>query len=892
MSDSDDQNLRKQASDGNSLFKTVLKDITREELVYNMNEQLNAETPEKNSNSGFIPLTCPQIVNYNNNVASSIKLSNFINSAAAMQQQYNNSNLNLMIESQQQHSLDNNLNSSNNNSSSSIEIVVPPNFSTTAPAAATPNCLNIGGVAAPSTTNNSITKPRRKRKLRESYNAPGTPNAAMAASQPIFGTTAPSNSNNCAMSAATANANEILQQHQNAQNPRTPKCDRKISDFFGKSSPNSRCNQQLYLNLMPQQNLFTQTMNNHHASTSGSSTTTLLPDMIGAGPSSSSPISMEVHAAVQTDLTYKDLQQLENNAQIAIDKKNSHIETLDSLIEELRSQTRTQEKKLEEQSTKLIKCREMTKKLLIEQSLMERKQRRSKVMEDRLRLGQFVTERRGAHFEEVWQDGYAFHEINKKLQQINAEKEEISRSSQSLRKRKPTPVGQTTGGKQSKAAAAAAAAQQNAVGGVANVATVNAPSAAGNASTSASSTAILVVGNVATSVAAVNAGPAAASLNSSNSQDGFSFAKPDLPKELSIQEYYEREEIYKLRKEQLKKEEAELQQELDRLDRERNLHMRELKRVQNEDQSRYKDHVTLDKRYLLLSLLGKGGFSEVWRAFDLEDNRYVACKIHHVNKDWKDEKKANYVKHALREKEIHKTLDHQRIVRLYGVFTIDTNSFCTVLEYCDGNDLDFYLKQNKMIPEKEARSIIMQVVSALRYLNEIKPPIIHYDLKPEENIEKFHSTNILLSSGTASGEIKITDFGLSKIMDDDKYDPQLGMDLTSQGAGTYWYLPPECFIIGNQPPKISAKVDIWSVGVIFYQCLYGRRPFGHDQSQQRILEENTILKATEVTFPNKPTVSQEAKNADMFFALDTNSLENSPNFRRFGSDLDPVGSAV
>lgn len=59
-------------------------------------------------------------------------------------------------------------------------------------------------------------------------------------------------------------------------------------------------------------------------------------------------------------------------------------------------------------------------------------------------------------------------------------------------------------------------------------------------------------------------------------------------------------------------------------------------------------------------------------------------------------------------------------------------SFCTVLEYCEGNDLDFYLKQNKLISEKEARSIIVQTVSALKYLNEIKPPVIHYDLKPGE----------------------------------------------------------------------------------------------------------------------------------------------------------------
>ena len=60
--------------------------------------------------------------------------------------------------------------------------------------------------------------------------------------------------------------------------------------------------------------------------------------------------------------------------------------------------------------------------------------------------------------------------------------------------------------------------------------------------------------------------------------------------------------------------------------------------------------------------------------------------------------------------------------------------FCTVLEYCEGNDLDFYLKQNKSIPEKEARSIITQTVSALKYLNEIKPPVIHYDLKPGKSL--------------------------------------------------------------------------------------------------------------------------------------------------------------
>uniref|UniRef100_A0A452S8L4 Tousled like kinase 2 n=1 Tax=Ursus americanus TaxID=9643 RepID=A0A452S8L4_URSAM len=264
---------------------------------------------------------------------------------------------------------------------------------------------------------------------------------------------------------------------------------------------------------------------------------------------------------------------------------------------------------------------------------------------------------------------------------------------------------------------------------------------------------------------------------------------PQIPM-LTLAEYHEQEEIFKLRLGHLKKEEAEIQAELERLER------------------------------------------NITYSFSL------------------DEKKENYHKHACREYRIHKELDHPRIVKLYDYFSLDTDSFCTVLEYCEGNDLDFYLKQHKLMSEKEARSIIMQIVNALKYLNEIKPPIIHYDLKPG---------NILLVNGTACGEIKITDFGLSKIMDDDSYNSVDGMELTSQGAGTYWYLPPECFVVGKEPPKISNKVDVWSVGVIFYQCLYGRKPFGHNQSQQDILQENTILKATEVQFPPKPVVTPEAK---------------------------------
>ncbi|XP_039271234.2 serine/threonine-protein kinase tousled-like 1-B [Styela clava] len=331
------------------------------------------------------------------------------------------------------------------------------------------------------------------------------------------------------------------------------------------------------------------------------------------------------------------------------------------------------------------------------------------------------------------------------------------------------------------------------------------------------------------------------------------FVKPkEVREQFTVQEYHERDEVLRLRLNAVRRDETDLQFELERLERERSLHIRELKRILNEDNSRFNDHPILHNRYLLLNMLGKGGFSEVYKGFDCEHQRYVAIKIHHLNRDWHEQKKMDYARHANREADIHRSVDHPRIVRLFDRFEVDINTFCTVMEYCEGNDLDFYLKQHKSMSEKEARTIIMQVVSALKYLNTLERPVIHYDLKPG---------NILMCDGAVCGNIKITDFGLSKQFDEG-LSPREGMDLTSQGAGTYWYLPPECFVRGpgGHPPKIDNKVDVWSVGVIFYQCLYGKKPFGHNLTQEAILKQNTILRATEVTFPPKPSISNEAKS--------------------------------
>jgi tousled-like kinase len=200
------------------------------------------------------------------------------------------------------------------------------------------------------------------------------------------------------------------------------------------------------------------------------------------------------------------------------------------------------------------------------------------------------------------------------------------------------------------------------------------------------------------------------------------------------------------------------------------------------------------------------------------------------------------VKHALRESNVQKGLSHPNIVRLYDTVEIDSSSFCTVLEFCEGPDLAHYLRKHKKLPEKEAKLIIRQVINAIRYLHDLPDKVIHYDLKPQ---------NILFHKG----RVKITDFGLCKTTKEEV------IELTSQGVGTYWYLPPECFET-DKKAVISPKVDVWSIGVIYYEMIFGEKPFGNQMSQMRILNEGIMLKANSVNFPQtqKGLVSNESKD--------------------------------
>jgi tousled-like kinase len=342
-----------------------------------------------------------------------------------------------------------------------------------------------------------------------------------------------------------------------------------------------------------------------------------------------------VNKQVQTELTCHRIQEFETQASSDLEVRNNKIEELNRQNEEYRHQISTQQKTTDQHKQQINKCIEVVKKLLKEKSSIEKKEARQKCMQNRLRLGQFVTQRVGATFQENWTDGHAFQELARRQEEITAEREEIDRQKKLLLKKRPS--NNESGRKRNNS-------------------------------------------------------------NAMHNGTDSGFLKPDaVPGSLTLQEYYEADEILKLRQNALKKEDSDLQLEMEKLERERNLHIRELKRIHNEDQSRFNNHPVLNDRYLLLMLLGKGGFSEVHKAFDLKEQRYVACKVHQLNKDWKEDKKANYIKHALREYNIHKALDHPRVVKLYDVFEIDANSFCTVLEYCDGHDLDFYLKQVRLM---------------------------------------------------------------------------------------------------------------------------------------------------------------------------------------------------
>eukprot|EP00934_Nitzschia_sp_Nitz4_P003801 Nitzschia sp. Nitz4//scaffold21_size171442//162605//163609//NITZ4_002193-RA/size171442-processed-gene-0.62-mRNA-1//-1//CDS//3329542507//3791//frame0 len=222
--------------------------------------------------------------------------------------------------------------------------------------------------------------------------------------------------------------------------------------------------------------------------------------------------------------------------------------------------------------------------------------------------------------------------------------------------------------------------------------------------------------------------------------------------------------------------------------------------------------------------LGRGKFGSVYLAREKSSKYIVAIKVLHKSQLLKAG-----VEHQLRrEIEIQSHLRHRNILRMYGYF-YDEKRIYLILEYSPGGELYKKLTSKGHFNEKTSAKYIKDLALALDYCHE--KHVIHRDIKPE---------NLLLG---AHSEIKIADFGWSV---------HAPTSRRTTLCGTLDYLPPE-MVEGREHDE---KVDIWSLGVLLYEFLFGGPPFeaeGHSATYRRISR-------VDLRFPSKPDVSEDAKD--------------------------------
>src|SRR5262245_42198704 len=203
--------------------------------------------------------------------------------------------------------------------------------------------------------------------------------------------------------------------------------------------------------------------------------------------------------------------------------------------------------------------------------------------------------------------------------------------------------------------------------------------------------------------------------------------------------------------------------------------------------------------FQLLRLLGEGGMGQVYRAEQLSLKRRVALKL------LRSELASNEVSRRRFEAEAKAVakLTHANIVQVYAVGEHDGLLFMA-LEYVDGRNLREHLHHRGPPELPTALSILRQAASALQRAAELG--IVHRDIKPE---------NILL---TRKGEVKVADFGLSRVLSENQ--PANNLTQTGTTMGTPLYMSPEQ--VEGKP--LDHRTDIYSLGVTCYHMLAGQPP--------------------------------------------------------------------
>jgi len=211
-------------------------------------------------------------------------------------------------------------------------------------------------------------------------------------------------------------------------------------------------------------------------------------------------------------------------------------------------------------------------------------------------------------------------------------------------------------------------------------------------------------------------------------------------------------------------------------------------------EGRFLPGTLLAQRYRIVALLGKGGMGEVYRADDLTLGQPVALKFLPEGAA-RDEDALSRFRNEVR---IARRVSHPNVCRVYDVGEVDGRTFLS-MEYVDGEDLASLLRRIGRLPADKALEIARQLCAGLGAAH--REGVLHRDLKP---------ANVMLDG---RGRAVITDFGLSELADQIQ-----GLEVRS---GTPAYMSPEQ-LAGKE---VTARSDIYSLGLVFYEVFSGKRAF-------------------------------------------------------------------
>ncbi|UXI16257.1 AF-9-like protein [Sarcoptes scabiei] len=224
--------------------------------------------------------------------------------------------------------------------------------------------------------------------------------------------------------------------------------------------------------------------------------------------------------------------------------------------------------------------------------------------------------------------------------------------------------------------------------------------------------------------------------------------------------------------------------------------------------------------YKLNQLIGKGSYGQVFRAEKLGSTDSYAIKCIPLKSLSKNSRN-----NIISEIAILKNLKHDFIVQMLD-FQWDKAFVYLVFEFCAGGELASIIRLRRSFPEEIVQHFLQQLASAMKYLRENN--VVHLDLKPQNilitGIQFVRLLNSLQSFNIWRHVIlKIADFGFAQYLDSNESIDSL--------RGSPLYMAPEIF----KRQKYDARADLWSIGIILFECLFGRTPL-HGMSTAQITQ--------------------------------------------------------